>query len=56
MEPRVVVSGLKGKVPLESLPGKMVVCVANLKPAALRGIKSFAMVLAATGADGKVPS
>lgn len=41
-----------GKVPLESLPNKMVVCLCNLKPVAMRGVKSFAMVLAATSADG----
>mmetsp|Transcript_21833 Transcript_21833/g.51974 ORF Transcript_21833/g.51974 Transcript_21833/m.51974 type:complete len:111 (-) Transcript_21833:24-356(-) len=30
------------------------VVLCNLKPAAMRGIKSFAMIFAATGADGSV--
>jgi tRNA-binding EMAP/Myf-like protein len=50
--PRTVVSGLVGKVPLETLQGALVVCVVNLKPSALRGVVSEAMVLAATDAAG----
>ncbi|CAG8474766.1 12344_t:CDS:2, partial [Acaulospora morrowiae] len=43
-EPRTVVSGLD----------RDVVLLCNLKPAAMRGVKSYAMVLAATSAEGKV--
>lgn len=51
-QPRQVVSGLVGKVPLEEYVGKRLVCVCNLKPANMRGVRSEAMVLAATSADG----
>lgn len=51
--PRVVVSGLVGKVEMAALQDRMVLVVCNLKPANLRSIKSHAMLLAATGADGK---
>lgn len=47
-EPRTVVAGLGGKIPLEELVGKKVACVTNLKPAKMRGIDSFAMLLAAS--------
>lgn len=46
--PRTVVSGLSGKVPLESLPNTLALFVCNLKPAAMRGIKSEAMILVAS--------
>ncbi|KAK6161741.1 hypothetical protein DH2020_005122 [Rehmannia glutinosa] len=47
-QPRTVVSGLVKYIPLE----EMQVCVlCNLKPAAMRGIKSQAMVLAASNND-----
>jgi len=49
---RTVCSGLVGKVPLSSLSGALVVCVCNLKPVAMRGVPSQAMVLAATSEDG----
>ena len=45
---RTVCSGLNGLVPLESMQGRRVVVVANLKPVKMRGIKSCAMVLAAS--------
>ncbi|RUS25304.1 hypothetical protein BC938DRAFT_472352 [Jimgerdemannia flammicorona] len=51
---RTVVSGLVNHVPLEEMQERWCVCLANLKPAAMRGVKSEAMVLCATGADGKV--
>ena len=51
---RVVVSGLVKHIPEPEMQNRLVVVVANLKPANLKGIKSHAMVLAATGADGKV--
>lgn len=55
-EPRTVVSGLVKYIPLDAMQGRHVVCVCNLKPAAMRGIKSSAMVLAASPklSDGQV--
>ncbi|KAF9985702.1 G4 quadruplex nucleic acid binding protein [Modicella reniformis] len=53
-EPRTVVSGLVKHIPIEEMENRWLVCVCNLKPAAMRGIKSFAMVLAATDDSGKV--
>ena len=49
---RTVCSGLNGKVPLEEMQGRRVVAVCNLKPVTMRGIKSAAMVLAASEAVG----
>jgi len=52
-----VVSGLRKYMPVEALSGRRVVLVANMKPAAMRGVKSQAMVLAATSPDGeRVPA
>jgi len=51
-EPRTVVSGLVKFIPLEGMLNKKVTVVCNLKPANMRGIKSHAMVLAATSEDG----
>lgn len=45
---RTVCSGLNGLVPLEDMQDRKVVVVANLKPVKMRGIKSCAMVLAAS--------
>ncbi|CAK7240732.1 MAG: G4 quadruplex nucleic acid binding protein [Sporothrix thermara] len=45
---RTVCSGLNGLVPLEEMQGRRVVVVCNLKPVKMRGIKSSAMVLAAS--------
>ncbi len=45
---RIVCSGLKGLVPLEEMQGRKIVAVCNLKPVTMRGIKSAAMVLAAS--------
>ena len=47
-EPRTVVSGLVKHIPIEEMENRWLVCVCNLKPATMRGVKSFAMVLAAT--------
>lgn len=47
-EPRTVVAGLAGKIPIEEVVGKKVVAVTNLKPAKMRGIESQAMLLAAS--------
>lgn len=52
-EYRTVVAGLAGKIPIETMVGKKVVAVTNLKPAKMRGIESTAMFLAATdGVEG----
>ncbi|KAG0639322.1 hypothetical protein HOY80DRAFT_1015958 [Tuber brumale] len=47
---RTVCSGLNGLVPIEEMQDRRVVVVANLKPVTMRGIKSAAMVLAASPA------
>ncbi|KAJ1974502.1 G4 quadruplex nucleic acid binding protein [Dimargaris xerosporica] len=51
-ELRTVVSGLVKYIPLEDMQNRNVVLLCNLKPANMRGIKSHAMVLAATSPDG----
>ncbi|WEW57426.1 G4 quadruplex nucleic acid binding protein [Emydomyces testavorans] len=48
---RTVCSGLNGLVPLEEMQGRKVITVCNLKPVTMRGIKSAAMVLAASPKD-----
>lgn len=45
---RTVCSGLKGQVPLEEMQGRKIIAVCNLKPVTMRGVKSAAMVLAAS--------
>lgn len=50
--PRTVVSGLVKYIPEQEMQNRRVVLVCNLKPANMRGIKSEAMVLAATSVDG----
>ena len=49
---RQIVAGLAKSHPPESLVGRSVVFIANLKPAKLAGLESNGMVLAASGADG----
>eukprot|EP00271_Cylindrocystis_brebissonii_P015479 TRINITY_DN38386_c0_g1_i1.p1 TRINITY_DN38386_c0_g1~~TRINITY_DN38386_c0_g1_i1.p1 ORF type:complete len:1047 (-),score=186.67 TRINITY_DN38386_c0_g1_i1:369-3509(-) len=49
--PRTVVSGLVKYVPIEEMQDRMVCVLCNLKPANMRGVKSQAMVLAASNAD-----
>ena len=51
-ETRQVVSGIAKYYEPDALIGKNVVVVANLKPAKLRGIDSFGMILAADTEDG----
>jgi len=53
---RTVCSGLNGLVPLAEMQGRKVVVVCNLKPVKMRGVKSSAMVLAASPrlAEGEV--
>ncbi|KAI9011069.1 tRNA synthetases class I, catalytic domain-containing protein [Gaertneriomyces semiglobifer] len=50
-DPRVVVSGLRKFMTEDEMKGKLVCIVKNMKPAAMRGIKSHAMVLCASPAD-----
>lgn len=49
--PRTVCSGLVKYVPLEDMQERYVICVANLKPVTMRGVKSCAMVLCASKDD-----
>jgi methionyl-tRNA synthetase len=51
---RTIVSGLVGHYTAEELANRMIVLVANLKPAKLRGIMSQGMLLAAEDADHKL--
>lgn len=46
--PRTVCSGLVKYISLEDMQNRHVVCVSNLKPVSMRGIKSCAMVLCAS--------
>ncbi|KAJ4755990.1 Methionine--tRNA ligase [Rhynchospora pubera] len=48
---RTVVSGLVKYIPLEEMQNRRVCVLCNLKPVAMRGIKSHAMVLAASNED-----
>lgn len=45
---RTVCSGLNGLVPIEEMQGRKIIAVCNLKPVTMRGVKSAAMVLAAS--------
>ncbi|XP_048235530.1 probable methionine--tRNA ligase [Ricinus communis] len=51
VETRTVVSGLVKYIPLEEMQNRKVCVLCNLKPATMRGIKSQAMVLAASNSD-----
>ncbi|KAG1446655.1 hypothetical protein G6F55_011451 [Rhizopus delemar] len=51
-EPRTIVSGLVRWYPIEQMENRYVLVLCNLKPASMRGIKSFGMVLCATAPDG----
>ncbi|KAG8862426.1 G4 quadruplex nucleic acid binding protein [Tulasnella sp. 330] len=51
--PRTIISGLVNYIPIDKMQGKYLIVVANLKPAAMRGIKSYGMVLCATSKAGK---
>ena len=50
-EPRTVVSGLVKFMTEDQIKGKTILVLKNLKPAAMRGIKSHAMVLCASNDD-----
>lgn len=51
--PRTIVSGLVNYIPIEEMQDKWLIVVANLKPASMRGVKSYGMVLCASHKDGK---
>lgn len=51
---RVIVAGLKNHYSPDELTGKKIVVVTNLEPATIRGVKSTAMLLAATDSEGVV--
>lgn len=51
--PRTIVSGLVNFVPIEEMKDRMVVVLCNLKPAKLKGVESFGMVLCASKDDPK---
>ncbi|HEX7547772.1 MAG TPA: methionine--tRNA ligase [Candidatus Methylomirabilis sp.] len=53
-EERTIVAGILLDYPPADLTGKQIVIVANLKTSKLMGIESRGMLLAATGADGKL--
>ena len=48
-EQRQIVAGIAQHYAPEALPGRMIVIVANLKPARIRGVDSNGMLLAASG-------
>ena len=50
-ETRQIVSGIAKHYRPEELVGKIIIVVANLKPAKIRGIESFGMLLAAKTGD-----
>ncbi|KAJ9128237.1 hypothetical protein QFC24_000529 [Naganishia onofrii] len=52
-EPRIVCSGLVAYMKPEEIQDQTIVVVCNLKPVTMRGVKSFAMLLCATAAEGK---
>lgn len=51
-ETRQIVSGIAQHYSPEDLPGKKIILVANLKPAKIRGIESYGMLLAASNEEG----
>lgn len=53
-ETRQILAGIAQWYPPESLVGKQIVVVANLKPATIRGLESNGMLLAAQDKDGVV--
>ena len=55
-EQRQIVAGIGASIEPESLPGKKVVIVANLKPAQLMGIESQGMILAGGMDTLEIPS
>eukprot|EP00607_Mallomonas_marina_P000660 CAMPEP_0182429208 /NCGR_PEP_ID=MMETSP1167-20130531/25594_1 /TAXON_ID=2988 /ORGANISM="Mallomonas Sp, Strain CCMP3275" /LENGTH=197 /DNA_ID=CAMNT_0024612593 /DNA_START=173 /DNA_END=766 /DNA_ORIENTATION=+ len=52
-EPRTIVSGLVEYCPLETLQGREVIVLCNLKPRPLKGITSYGMLLCASDKEDK---
>jgi methionine--tRNA ligase beta chain len=52
-ETRSLVAGIAAKYEPESLIGRSIIVVTNLKPAKIRGVESRGMLLAAVGEDGQ---
>ncbi|OLY84606.1 tRNA-aminoacylation cofactor ARC1 [Smittium mucronatum] len=50
--PRQVISGLVKYIPIDQMIDRTIIVICNLKPATMRGIKSYAMVLCADSVDG----
>jgi methionine--tRNA ligase beta chain len=50
-EERQLVAGIKQYYPLEELPGKKVLVLANLEPRTIRGVESRGMILCAHTED-----
>lgn len=50
--PRTIVAGIADRYPPSELVGKLIIVVANMQPAVIRGIKSDGMLLAAVS-DGE---
>ncbi len=46
--PRQIISGLANHIPLDSMAGRKVVVICNLKPSKMRGVVSEGMILAAS--------
>lgn len=53
-EKRQIVSGIAQQYQPKDLVGRLIVVVANLQPAKLRGVESHGMLLAATGPGGEL--
>jgi len=53
-EPRQIISGLVQHVPIEQMQGALVLVMCNLKPAKLRDLMSYGMVLCASQTQGEV--
>ncbi|GFH06080.1 predicted protein [Haematococcus lacustris] len=54
-EPRTIVSGLVGFVPLEQMQERLVLVICNLKARNMRGVKSHGMVLCASNSAHDQP-
>ncbi|CAD6573333.1 MAG: G4 quadruplex nucleic acid binding protein [Tremellales sp. Tagirdzhanova-0007] len=52
-EPRTVCSGLVKYMSEDEIRGATIIVICNLKPVAMRGVKSYAMLLCASSKDGK---
>lgn len=53
--PRQIVAGIRADWTPESLVGRTIIVVANLKPAVLRGVASQGMLLAVRGPEKVIP-